>query len=127
MGRERTTTFLEGVAPDHEVARHMEAAEGGRFISAIDVAQKRRVVFLGNDLADKLFGKGNSPIGRNVTIDGLPFVCIGVLKKKFQDSSNNGPDADRAVIPYSTSAPSTGSGTSATSSCVHATRHWDRA
>ncbi len=70
--------------------------------AAIDVAQKRRVVFLGNDLADKLFGKGNSPIGKNVTIDGLPFVCIGVLKKKFQDSSNNGPDADRAVIPYST-------------------------
>ena len=34
VGRERTTTFLEGVAPDHEVARHMEAAEGGRFISA---------------------------------------------------------------------------------------------
>ncbi|MBP2646655.1 MAG: hypothetical protein H6Q77_279 [Gemmatimonadetes bacterium] len=102
VGRERTTTFLEGVGTDHEVARHMEPAEGGRFISPTDVEQKRRVVFLGNDLADKLFGKGNSPIGRSVTIDGLPFVCVGVLEKKFQDSSNNGPDADRAVIPYST-------------------------
>ena len=102
VGRERTTTFIEGVGTDHEVARHMEPAEGGRFISVTDVLQKRRVVFLGNDLADKLFGKGNSPIGRTVTIDGLPFVCVGVLKKKFQDSSNNGPDADRAVIPYST-------------------------
>jgi putative ABC transport system permease protein len=60
------------------------------------------VVFLGNDLADKLFGKGMSPIGKTVVIEGLPFVCIGVLQKKFQDSSNNGPDADRAVIPYST-------------------------
>ena len=102
VGRERTTSFIEGVGVDHEMTRHMEAAEGGRFISPTDVAQKRRVVFLGNELADKLFGKGNSPIGRSVTIDGLPFVCVGVLKKKFQDSSNNGPDADRAVIPYST-------------------------
>jgi len=102
VGRERTTSFLEGVAPDHEVARHMEPADRGRFISLTDIAQMRRVVFLGNDLADKLFGTGNNPVGRTMTIDGLPFVVIGVLKKKFQDSSNNGPDADRAVIPYST-------------------------
>ena len=102
VNRTRTTSFLEGVAPGHEKARHMEPAEGGRFINDADVLQKRRVVFLGNELAEKLFGKGNSPIGRTVIIEGLPFVCIGVLQKKFQDSSNNGPDADRAVIPYTT-------------------------
>ena len=102
VGRVRTTSYVEGVGPDHETARHMEAEQGGRFISALDVAQKRRVVFLGNELAERLFGKGNSPIGRTVIIEGLPFVCVGVLKKKFQDSSNNGPDANRAVIPYST-------------------------
>ena len=78
----RTTSYVEGVGPDHETARHMEAEQGGRFISALDVAQKRRVVFLGNELAERLFGKGNSPIGRTVIIEGLPFVCVGVLKKK---------------------------------------------
>jgi putative ABC transport system permease protein len=102
VGRLRTTSFVEGVGPDHEVARHMEPQPGGRFINAIDVAEKRRVVFLGNELSDKLFGKGVSPIGKTIVIEGLPFVCVGVLQKKFQDSSNNGPDEDRAVIPYST-------------------------
>jgi len=29
-------------------------------------------------------------------------VVVGVMQKKFQDSSNNGPDEDRAVIPAST-------------------------
>ena len=80
----------------------MEPQKGGRFINQADIELKRRVVFLGNDLADKLYGKGNNPIGRQLIIEGLPFVVIGVLEPKFQDSSNNGPDADRAVVPSST-------------------------
>ncbi len=102
LGKTRTNAFLEGVGPDHEAMRHMEPAEGGRFINAADIAQKRRVLFLGNELAERIFGKDKDPIGRSVVVDGLPFTVVGVLKKKFQDSSNNGPDADRAVIPYST-------------------------
>ena len=102
VGRTRTNAFLEGVGPEHETMRHMEPAPGGRFIGAADVAQKRRVLFLGNELAARIFGKGVDPIGKTVVIDGLPFIVVGVLQKKFQDSSNNGPDADRGVIPYST-------------------------
>ncbi len=102
MGKTRTNAFLEGVGTDHEVMRHMEAAQGGRFINHTDIVQKRRVLFLGNELAERLFGAGVDPIGKTVIIDGLPFTVVGVLKKKFQDSSNNGPDANRGVIPYST-------------------------
>lgn len=102
LGRTRTNAFLEGVGPDHEQMRHMEAAPGGRFINALDVAQKRRVLFLGNELSERIFGKGVDPVGKSVVVDGLPFTVVGVLQKKFQDSSNNGPDAERGVIPYST-------------------------
>ena len=102
VGKTRTNAYLEGVGPDHEAMRHMEPAQGGRFINPADVAQKRRVLFLGNELAERIFGKGVDPIGKSVVVDGLPFTVVGVLKKKFQDSSNNGPDAQRAVVPYST-------------------------
>src|SRR5690349_8234861 len=102
MGRTRTNAFLEGVGADHETIRHMEPAQGGRFINVTDVTQKRRVLFVGNELSERIFGKGVDPIGKGVVVDGLPFTVVGVLKKKFQDSSNNGPDADRGVIPYST-------------------------
>ena len=102
LGKTRTNAYLEGVGPDHQAMRHMDPAAGGRFINAADVAQKRRVLFLGNELADRIFGKGVDPIGKGVVVDGLPFTVVGVLKKKFQDSSNNGPDAERAVVPYST-------------------------
>jgi putative ABC transport system permease protein len=102
VGPTRTNAYTEGVGPDHEDMRQMRAADGGRFINALDVTQKRRVVFLGNELRDRLYGKDFNPVGLTLTIDGLPFTVIGVLKKKFQDSSNNGPDEERAVIPYST-------------------------
>ena len=100
--RKRTNAFLEGAGPDHEPMRHMFPADGGRFLNQRDLDLKRRVVFLGNELAERLFESGVDPVGRAVTIDGLPFTVVGVLRKKFQDSSNNGPDALRAVIPYST-------------------------
>jgi putative ABC transport system permease protein len=102
VGRTRTNGYLEGAGPDHQEMRHMFPADGGRFFNRTDMDLKRRVVFLGDELAGRLFGKDVNPVGRTVTIDGLPFTVIGVLQKKFQDSSNNGPDAERAVIPSTT-------------------------
>lgn len=102
VNRTRTNAYMEGAGPDHEEMRQMFAADGGRFINDQDVALKRRVVFLGTELRDRLYGKDFNPVGLTVVIDGLPFTVVGVLRKKFQDSSNNGPDEERAVIPYST-------------------------
>jgi putative ABC transport system permease protein len=102
VDRKRANAYLEGAGPDHEAMRHMFPADGSRFLNQSDMELRRRVVFLGNELAGRLFDAGVDPVGRTVTIDGLPFTVIGVLKKKFQDSSNNGPDADRAVIPSTT-------------------------
>jgi putative ABC transport system permease protein len=102
VDRKRTNGYLEGAGPDHEAMRHMFPADGGRFLNQRDMVLRRRVAFLGNELAGRLFAAGVDPVGRIVTIDGLPFTVVGVLKKKFQDSSNNGPDAERAIIPSST-------------------------
>jgi len=41
-------------------------------------------------------------VGKTVMLDDLPFTVVGVMQKKFQDSMNNGPDSDRAIIPAST-------------------------
>src|SRR2546426_8530487 len=62
MGKTRTNAFLEGVGFEHETIRHMEPAQGGRFINPTDVAQKRRVLFLGTELAERIFGKGVDPV-----------------------------------------------------------------
>ena len=100
-GENQTTTYMEGVNPIFSELRRMFPAPGGRFINQRDVDQRRRVLFLGDEIAARLFGD-TPPVGQTVLLDGLSFTVIGVMESKFQDSSNNGPDENRAVIPAST-------------------------
>jgi len=96
-----TNTYMEGVNPDFEIMRTMYPIAGGRFINERDVDEQRRVLFLGDEIAERLF-KDEDPIGRQVILDNVPFTVIGVMKPKMQTSMNNGPDANRAIIPHST-------------------------
>ena len=100
-GENQTTTYMEGVNPIFSELRRMFPAPGGRFINQRDVDQRRRVLFLGDEIAARLFGD-TPPVGQTVLLDGLSFRVIGVMESKFQDSSNNGPDENRAIIPAST-------------------------
>jgi putative ABC transport system permease protein len=96
-----TNTYMEGVNPDFEIMRTMYPAAGGRFINEKDVLEQRRVLFLGDEIAERLF-KEKDPIGGQVMLDNVPFTVVGVMKPKMQTSMNNGPDANRAIIPHST-------------------------
>lgn len=74
---------------------------GGRWINATDEEQRRRVVFLGDELATDIFGDVN-PVGKTVLINNSPYSVIGVMQKKTQMGVYGGPDKDHAVIPYTT-------------------------
>jgi putative ABC transport system permease protein len=101
VGENKTTTYMEGVYPAFEDMRRMYPAAGSRFINMPDLDERRRVLFLGDEIAEELFGS-DDPVGQTVMLDDLPFTVIGVMQKKFQDSMNNGPDSRRAIIPAST-------------------------
>jgi putative ABC transport system permease protein len=96
----RTATFMEGVYPSFEELRTMYPAAGGRFLNEHDLDGKRRVAFLGDSIASRLF-PGESAVGQTLRIDGVPFTVVGVMQSKMQSSMNNGPDADRVIIPAS--------------------------
>ena len=98
---ETTTTMMEGVDPDFSEMRSMFPAAGGRFLNDRDVVERRRVLFLGDSIAARLFPDGDA-IGGIVRVDGLPFTVVGTMATKVQTSMNNGPDANRAIIPSST-------------------------
>ena len=95
------STYCEGVYPAFEFLRRMYPAAGGRFLNEKDLEEKRRVVFLGGVVAEELFGH-EDPIGKTVSIDGVPFTIIGIMPKKMQTSMNYGPDDRRAIVPFST-------------------------
>ncbi|MCB0276016.1 MAG: ABC transporter permease [Calditrichaeota bacterium] len=95
------STHMEGVYPEFEFLRRTYHAAGGRFLNGKDLEERRRVVFMGGELAKELFGRPD-PIGETVDIDGMPFVIVGTMPKKLQTSMNNGPDDRRAIIPFTT-------------------------
>jgi putative ABC transport system permease protein len=92
---------VSGVGAEFGNMRNMIPQQGGRFINPIDVAQQRRVVFVGDEMAKSIFG-ADDPVGKTVRMNGSPFLVIGVMVTKTQDSSYSGRDKDKMMIPGST-------------------------
>jgi putative ABC transport system permease protein len=93
---------LAGANAEWGVMRNMIPVEGGRFFNQRDLDERRRVVFLGDQLEKDLFGAPGAAVGKTVRVDGTPFQVVGVLKAKSQDSSYGGRDKDKAIIPSTT-------------------------
>jgi len=92
---------VSGVSADFGEMRNTIAQAGGRFLNPIDIDKKRRVAFLGNEIAEQLFGAAD-PVGEIFRLHGSPFTVIGVLKPKIQQSSYSGRDKDKILIPNTT-------------------------
>ena len=101
FGERQRRVDVSGVAPEYGAMRNMVPAEGGRFINNLDVEQRRRVVFVGNRLAEDLF-ETQDAVGKTVMINGSPFLVVGVLLDKPQDSSYSGRDHSKMIVPGST-------------------------
>jgi len=97
------TQNMVGIYPVFGEMRNIYAEMGGRFINKIDLEKRKRVVFIGNELKEDLFGKDEA-IGKYIIIDNVPFLVIGVMKEKSQDSSYSGRDKNKAFIPATTFA-----------------------
>ena len=93
---------ITGCIPEYGPMRNIWPQPGGRWLNKLDLKDRRRVLFLGNRLKDFLFGEHVNAIGKYVFVGDMPFLVIGVLKKKTQNSSYNSRDQDRAFIPAST-------------------------
>jgi len=100
-GENRRNVSVGGVYPVYQDLRNMYEKPGGRWINEIDMKERRRVMFLGNRLAENLFEE-EDPVGEKVIMRGTPFIVIGVLKEKIQNSSYSQQDRDRAFIPATT-------------------------
>jgi putative ABC transport system permease protein len=100
---------LTGILPEFGVMRNIWPESGGRWLNDMDIKHKRRVVFIGNRLRDFLFGENEDAIGQYVYIGETPFMVVGVMRSKTQNSSYNSRDRDRAFIPYTTFKSITGS------------------
>ena len=101
-GKKALSVDISGSNVEFGSMRSMNPQEGGRYLNQLDLDERRRVVFLGDQLTIDLFGEGVDAVGEKVRIDGSPFTVIGVMVQKEQDSSYSGRDKDKAMIPSTT-------------------------
>src|SRR5579863_943504 len=94
------TAAVRGVCPEYGEMRN-EVPSEGRWISASDELERRRVCFLGGRIREQLFS-GRPAVGENVEIAGVRFEVIGVMQRKIQLSNYFSSDDESVWIPYST-------------------------
>jgi putative ABC transport system permease protein len=92
-GAEHEIGSFVGTTPSWFAASNSPVAAGAAF-TADDEAQARRVVVIGQTVAEELF-PGVDPVGRQVTAGGALFTVVGVLQEK---SSAGSQDADDTAI-----------------------------
>ncbi|HVP35533.1 MAG TPA: ABC transporter permease [Terriglobales bacterium] len=100
-GKRSVTEMITGLYPCYEEMRSHYPDKRGRFINELDLQYKRRVVFLGNGLKERLLGKEEA-VGKTIIINNIPFTVIGVMQDKLQMGAYGGMDKDKASIPATT-------------------------
>ncbi|MFZ0802587.1 MAG: ABC transporter permease [Terriglobales bacterium] len=90
--------LVTGSQPPFQDIRSLAVGQG-RFYDWDDTREGRRVAFLGSDAAKQLF-PGRNPVGENVYLNDFPYIVIGVMANKKQDSSYDGFDVNKIFIPF---------------------------
>ncbi|MEP7117538.1 MAG: ABC transporter permease [Acidobacteriota bacterium] len=99
-GTKQGSYRVRGVAPEYAVMRS-QWVQAGRFPDQDDVRLQRRVVFIGSEVARKLFANVE-PVGQRLRIGGMTFEVVGVQREKVQLSNYMGSDKESVYIPYTT-------------------------
>jgi putative ABC transport system permease protein len=92
-------TLVQGVAPEFQLIRDWQVAEG-RFLHEGDMDSAAKVAVIGQTVARQLFGNDN-PIDAVIRIRNIPFRVIGLLGAKGQSGQGTDQD-DTIMIPYTT-------------------------
>ena len=94
------TAPVRGVCPEYGEMRN-EVPSEGRWLNAEDELERRRVIFLGGRLKEKLFS-GRPAVGETLQVAGVRFTVVGVMARKIQLSNYFSSDDESSWIPYST-------------------------
>ncbi len=103
VGENIINTSVGGVYPIFSDMRNVIPEAGGRFINEMDMRERRRVAMIGDGTKRLLFGESEA-IGKLINVGQVPFLVVGVMMKKTQNSMYDRPDRDRVFIPASTFA-----------------------
>ncbi|HUW65896.1 MAG TPA: ABC transporter permease [Spirochaetia bacterium] len=100
QGSESWTTTVTGTSPAIQNISSLSLAEG-RFFSDDDNTSANAVAVLGNTTYEDLYATGANPVGTKISVGGVPFTVIGLLKSS--GASAGGQDQDDVIyVPLKT-------------------------
>jgi putative ABC transport system permease protein len=96
-GEEAKNLTVTGTSGLYAGVRSLELEVGG-FLTEADLDDQVRVAVLGWGAYGELFDDGEYPVGQTITIDGIRFEVVGVLKEQ----GGFGGDDDTIYVPLTT-------------------------
>ncbi|WP_082193387.1 ABC transporter permease [Bacillus rubiinfantis] len=110
--KDRTTSQVSvtGTNAAYSDVRDTNVSQG-RFITDLDVEYRQKVVVLGSETAETLFGV-NNPIGEHIQVNGTSYKVVGVLASKGSSLGTSGDNV--LIVPLSTGQRLVGSTTIST-------------
>ena len=93
-GTDHAVSQFVGTYPSYFAASNSPVGTGAAFTDD-DVAQGRRVVVIGQTVAEELF-PGVDPVGKQVTVSGALFTVVGVLAEKSSPPASRTPTTSRS-------------------------------
>jgi putative ABC transport system permease protein len=91
---------VHGIEPSYQQIRTIDI-ERGRQLNWEDERSVNRVAILGADLAKQLFAS-RDPLAEPITLNGIGYAVVGIIRHKDQDSNYSGPDNDKCFVPFAT-------------------------
>src|ERR1051326_5175661 len=97
-GKERDILVL-GVDPDYRIVRNLVIVSG-RFFDEEDSVSRNKVALVTPSFAKKAYGSVADAIGKNLKVNGLPFVVVGVFKERVETFGQSEIADDTVLIPF---------------------------
>ena len=99
-GNQNWNTSVEGANVDLPVIRSWQM-QYGSFFSEEDVRSTNKVLVLGANVADQLFGEGVDPTDQPIRVRNHQFKILGVMARKGASGTGQNQD-DQVFAPYTT-------------------------
>ena len=99
-GANNAPTTVYGISPDYLEIRRYKVGDGEMFTEQ-DIQTAAKVCVVGKTVVDNLFTNGESPVGKVIRFQKLPFRIVGVLESKGYNSMGMDQD-DLILAPYTT-------------------------
>ena len=90
-----------GVYPDQFNIQNMEV-QYGRLINEIDIQERRKVCFIGQEVYETLFDTGENPVGQSIRVGGIYYQVVGVGKSVSRGVYVGSNPSRTVYIPFTT-------------------------